>query len=631
LPAVTVTHKGRPTSTSGVAGLTLAALGIVYGDIGTSPLYSLRETFALRHGISVSDTSVLGALSLIFWALILIITIKYVLVVMKADNDGEGGILSLTALVAPSDSDRRRRSALVLAGMFGAALLTGEGAITPSISVLAAVEGLELVTPELTSYVLPISIVILIGLFAIQSRGTQVVGKLFGPLMLVWFAVLAVLGAVQVARNPSVLAAVNPIHAVEFFAEYQGRAFVALGSIVLVVTGGEALYADLGHFGTRPIRLGWLGLVLPALAINYMGQGALLLADSAAVESPFFLLAPQWALGPLVILATLATVVASQALISGVFSLTSQAIQLGFIPRLLVRHTSADVHGQVYLPAVNWSLLIVCIGLVLGFRSSSNLAAAYGVAVTATMLITSILISVYAREQWGWGWGRVVPIIGMFALIDIAFLSSNLLKIPEGGWFALLAAGALFFVMTTWVAGRRLVSLKTGLGRQPLDKFIASLALSPIQRTEGTAVYFFPVPGVVPPAFIANLRHNDAVHESVVFLSVIVSKSPRVPAARRDSIRHLGSRFYQVILEYGFMEEPDIPAALGNLIAEVAFDPLHTTYFLGKERVVSKPRVGLAGLREKLFYFLHRNARSAAEYFRLPFDRVVDIGVVVEI
>jgi KUP system potassium uptake protein len=616
---------------SGVAGLTLAALGIVYGDIGTSPLYSLRETFALRHGISVSDTSVIGALSLIFWALILVITIKYVIVVMRADNDGEGGILSLTALVAPSDSDRRRRSGLVLAGMFGAALLTGEGAITPSISVLAAVEGLELVTPELTTYVLPISVAILIGLFAIQSRGTQVVGKLFGPLMLVWFVVLAVLGAVQVARNPSVLAAVNPIRAVAFFAEYQGRAFVALGSIVLVVTGGEALYADLGHFGTRPIRVGWMGLVLPALVINYMGQGALLLADPAAVQSPFFLLAPQWALGPLVILATLATVVASQALISGVFSLTTQAIQLGFIPRLLVRHTSADVHGQVYLPAVNWSLLIVCIGLVLGFRSSSNLAAAYGVAVTATMLITSILISVYAREQWGWGWVRVVAIIGVFALIDLAFLSSNLLKIPEGGWFALLAAGALFFVMTTWVAGRRLVSLKTGLGRQPLDKFIASLAKSPIQRTEGTAVYFFPVPEVVPPAFIANLRHNDAIHQSVVFLSVLVSKSPRVPAARRDSIRHLGSRFYQVILEYGFMEEPDIPTALENLIAEVAFDPLHTTYFLGKERVVSKPRVGLAGLREKLFYFLHRNARSAAEYFRLPFDRVVDIGVVVEI
>jgi KUP system potassium uptake protein len=581
--------------------------------------------------MSVSETSVLGALSLIFWALVLVITVKYVVVVMRADNDGEGGILSLTALVAPSDSDRRRRSGLVLAGMFGAALLTGEGAITPSISVLAAVEGLELVTPRLTTYVIPISVIILIGLFAIQSRGTQMVGKLFGPLMFAWFVVLALLGAVQIAGNPAVLAALNPIHAVEFFTEYQGRAFVALGSIVLVVTGGEALYADLGHFGTRPIRMGWLGLVLPALVLNYMGQGALLLADPAAVESPFFLLAPQWALGPLVILATLATVVASQALISGVFSLTTQAIQLDFIPRLLVKHTSADVHGQVYLPAVNWSLLIVCIGLVLGFRSSSDLAAAYGVAVTATMLITSFLISIYAREQWGWGWGRVAAIIGVFALIDLAFLSSNLLKIPEGGWFALVAAGALFFVMTTWVAGRRLVSRKTGPGRQPLDKFIASLAELSIQRTEGTAVYFFSPPGVVPPAFIANLRHNDVIHESVVFLSVIVSKSPRVPVARRDTINHLGSRFYQVILEYGFMEEPDIPAALENLIAEVAFDPLHTTYFLGKERVVSKPRVGLAGLREKLFYFLHRNARSAAEYFHLPFDRVVDIGVVVEI
>ncbi len=615
----------------GVAGLTLAALGIVYGDIGTSPLYSLRETFAVRYGISVSEVSVLGSLSLIFWALMLVITIKYVVVVMRADNDGEGGVLSLTALVAPSDRERRRRSGLVLAGMFGAALLTGEGAITPSISVLAAVEGLQLVTPELTTFVIPISIAILIGLFAIQQRGTEVVGRLFGPLMLVWFVVLALLGAVQIAGNPTVLAALNPLHAVRFFDEYQGRAFVALGSIVLVVTGGEALYADLGHFGTRPIRLGWLGVVLPALVINYLGQGALLLADPTAVESPFFLLAPQWALVPLVILATLATIVASQALISGVFSLATQAMQLGFVPRLLVKHTSADVHGQVYLPAVNWALLVVCIGLVLGFRSSTNLAAAYGVAVTATMLITSILISVYAREQWGWGWGRVVSIIGLFALIDLAFLSSNLLKIPEGGWFALLAAGTLFFLMTTWVKGRRVVALKSGLGRQPLDKFIASVAKKPIRRTEGTAVYFFPVPGVVPPAFIANLRHNDAVHESVVFLSVVVSKKPRVPAARRDSVRHLGSRFFQVILEYGFMEEPEIPSALNHLIAEVAFDPLHTTYFLGKERVVSKKGVGLWGLRERLFYFLHRNARSAAEYFRLPFDRVVDIGVVVEI
>ena len=615
----------------GVAGLTLAALGIVYGDIGTSPLYSLRETFAARYGISVSEVSVLGSLSLIFWALILVITIKYVVVVMRADNDGEGGILSLTALVAPSDRERRRRSGLVMAGMFGAALLTGEGAITPSISVLAAVEGLQLVTPELTTFVIPISIAILIGLFAIQQRGTEVVGRLFGPLMLVWFAVLAVLGAVQIAANPTVLAALNPVHAIRFFAEYQGRAFVALGSIVLVVTGGEALYADLGHFGTRPIRLGWLGVVLPALVINYLGQGALLLAEPTAVESPFFLLAPSWALVPLVALATLATIVASQALISGVFSLVTQAMQLGFVPRLLVKHTSEDVHGQVYLPAVNWSLLIVCIGLVLGFRSSTNLAAAYGVAVTATMLITSILVSVYARERWDWGWGRVVSIIGLFALIDLAFLSSNLLKIPEGGWFALLAAGSLFFLMTTWVKGRRLVALRSGLGRQPLDKFIASLAKSPIQRTKGTAVYFFPVPGVVPPAFIANLRHNDAVHESVVFLSVVVSKKPRVPAARRDSVRHLGSRFFQVILEYGFMEEPEIPSALNHLIAEVAFDPLHTTYFLGKERVVSKEGVGLWGLRERLFYFLHRNARSAAEYFRLPFDRVVDIGVVVEI
>lgn len=614
-----------------MTALTIAALGIVYGDIGTSPLYSLRETFAEHHLIPVNETSVLGALSLIFWALILVITVKYVFVVMRADNDGEGGILSLTALCAPSDSDRRRRRGLVMAGMFGAALLTGEGAITPAISVLAAVEGLELAAPDLGRFVVPASVLILVALFAIQRKGTEVVGRLFGPLMLVWFVVLATLGAVEVIANPNVLAALNPAHAVEFFTTFGSRAFVALGSIVLVVTGGEALYADLGHFGASPIRLGWMAVVLPALAINYLGQGALLLASPEAVRSPFFLLAPEWALIPLVILATLATIVASQALISGVFSLTHQAIQLGFIPRLTVRHTSPDVHGQVYLPAVNWALLVVCIGLVLGFGSSANLAAAYGVAVTATMLITSILISVYAREQWGWGIGRIVAVIGLLGLIDLAFLTSNLLKIPEGGWFALLSAGLLFFVMTTWVKGRRMVSLKTRQGQQPLEKFIASLAKTEMHRTEGTAVYFFPTPGAVPPAFIANLRHNDAIHQSVVFLAVLTSKSPRVPRARRDSIHHLGSRFYQVVLEYGFMEEPDIPSALENLMAEVAFDPLHTTYFLGKERVVSRPRVGLSGSREKLFYFLHRNARSAAEYFRLPLDRVVDIGVVVEI
>ena len=609
----------------------MAALGIVYGDIGTSPLYSLRETFAEHHRIEVSEASVLGALSLIFWALVIIITFKYVVIVLRADNEGEGGILSLTALVAPDEEVRRRRRGLVMAGMFGAALLTGEGAITPAISVLAAVEGLELAAPTTRNFIIPISIVILVGLFAIQRKGTALVGRLFGPLMMVWFAVLALLGLIQVIGNPSVLQAVNPAYAVGFFAEYGSRAFVALGSVVLVVTGGEALYADLGHFGRRPIRLGWLGVVLPALLLNYLGQGALLLAQPSAVESPFFLLAPAWALIPLVILATLATIVASQALISGVFSLTHQAIQLGFVPRLLVRHTSADMEGQVYLPAVNWSLLVVCIGLVLGFRSSANLAAAYGVAVTATMLTTSILMAVYARSAWGWSRAQVTALFGLFALIDLAFLSSNLLKIPQGGWFALLAAGLLFFVMTTWVQGSHLVTRKTRVGTLPVAKFIGSVSKSDTPRTAGTAVYLYPRPGVVPPAFIANLRHNEAIHESVVFLSVVVGKTPRVPPARREHIDHLGSRFFAVTLRYGFMEEPNIPAALGHLIAEVAFDPLHTTYFLGKERAVARAGSGLRGVREGLFHFLHRNARAAADYFGLPPERVVDIGVIVEI
>ena len=611
--------------------LTVGALGIVYGDIGTSPLYSIRETFAEVHRVPVTRSSILGVLSLIFWSLIVIITVKYVTFVLRADNHGEGGILALTALVAPTEEARRRRNALVLAGLFGAALLYGDGAITPAISVLSAVEGVEVAAPGLTRYVVPASIAILIGLFSIQRRGSEVVGRFFGPVMVVWFAVLALLGIVHIIDHPSVLAAVNPLYAIRFLTEFTTRAFIALGGVVLVVTGGEALYADLGHFGAAPIRRGWFAVVLPALVLNYFGQGALLLADPEAISNPFFLLAPEWAVYPLVGLATLATVIASQALISGVFSLTHQAIQLGFTPRLEIRHTSAAAHGQVYLPLVNWTLLAACVGLVWGFGSSAALAGAYGIAVCATMIITSLMIGVFAAEHWKWSRGKLIALIGTFLLVDSTFLAANIIKIPHGGWFPLVAAALVFYVMTTWRTGRRLLSDKIKRAKQPMKAMIASLTRSNVPRIPGTAVYLFRSPGDVPPAFLANLRHNQAVHESVVFLSVVIKDTPRVPRARRDDVTHLGSRFFKVVLEYGFMEEPDVPTELRHLIAEVAFDPLHTTYFLGKEHVISNPHEGINGFRERLFNFMHRNARSAADYFKLPVDRVVEIGTPVEI
>jgi KUP system potassium uptake protein len=636
MPEAPAASGRRPATTHGPRGallpLTIGAVGVVFGDIGTSPLYSLRETFAEGHGIPVDDTTVLGVLSLIFWALVIVIAIKYVGVVMRADNEGEGGILALTALVAPTPEARLRRTALVGLGLFGAALLYGDGAITPAISVLSAVEGLELAAPDLAEFVVPISVAILVALFAIQNRGTHVVARLFGPVMLLWFGTIAVLGLLNAAGNPGVVAAVNPWYAVEFFSAHTGRAFFALGSVVLVVTGGEALYADMGHFGVRPIRRAWFAVVMPALLLNYAGQGALVLDNPEAVESPFFLLAPEWALYPLIALATAATIIASQALISGVFSLTHQAVQLDFLPRMDVRHTSATAFGQVYVPSVNWWLLVACVGLVVGFGSSANLAAAYGVAVTATMFITSILIGIYAREHWGWSKARTRLVVGGFLVVDLAFLGANLVKIPDGGWFPLALGAILYGLMRTWRAGREHVAKALRRGEQPLKALVESLARKPgLRRIPGTAVYLFPNPGRVPPAFLANLRHNEAVHESVVFLAVRVENTPRVPRARREKVVHLGSRFFEVTLRYGFMEEPDVPIELRQLMAEVAFDPLHTTYFLGKESPVATPGVGLGSFQENVFRYMHRNARSAAAYFKLPNDRVIEIGTPVDI
>lgn len=626
-----MSRKISDGSRSRIAGLTLAALGVVYGDIGTSPLYAVREALGEAYGIAVVRPNVLGVLSLVFWALVIVITVKYIGFVMRADNHGEGGILALTSLLPLKREPAGRRQVLVLLGLFGTALLYGDGAITPAISVLSAVEGLKVATPVFEPYVIPIAILILVALFSVQYQGTGRVGKFFGPVMVVWFAVLAVLGLGHIVEEPGILNAVNPVHAAAFFASHPGKSFRALGSVFLVVTGGEALYADMGHFGVRPIRRGWFTMVLPALVLNYFGQGALLIAHPEKIENPFFLLAPGWALVPLVILATMATVIASQALISGSFSLTLQAVQLGYSPRLGIDHTSAQERGQVYLRSINWALLAVCIGLVVGFRSSSNLAAAYGLAVTSTMVVTTLLFYAVAREAWGWRRSKTVAIVAVFLVVDLAFFGANVLKIPSGGWFPLLVGLVVFTLMTTWKTGRRLVYARLKRGVAPIEAVIRSLVAEHPTRVPGTAVYMFPEPGRTPPSFLANLRHNHVVHESVVFLSVSTAEVPRIPAAARDRVYDMGDGFFQITLQYGYMEEPDVPATLANLIADVSFDPTYTTYFLSRETVRATAREGMAPWREKLFVLLHRNATSAADYFRLPAGRVIEIGMPVEI
>ena len=520
----------------------VAALGIVFGDIGTSPLYALREAFLAHEGLEVNQPNVLGILSLIFWSLVIIISVKYLVLVMRADNDGEGGILALTALVVPrrGATARPRRRVLILVGLFGTALLYGDGMITPAISVLSAVEGVGVATPVLEPYVIPIAVVILIGLFSIQRRGTGKIGSVFGPVMLVWFAVLAIFGLVQVVQQPVVLEALSPSYAVSFFVRNTGIGFLALGSIFLVVTGGEALYADMGHFGRRPIQLGWFGLVFPALLLNYFGQGALLLADPAAIDNPFYRMAPTWALFPLVLLATAATVIASQALISGAFSLTRQAVQLGYLPRVRILHTSAEKIGQIYVPSVNYVLMVACVGLVFGFRSSGNLAAAYGVAVTATMAITTVLFFVVTRDRWRWKLPHSLAVAGLLLVVDLSFLGANLFKIPDGGWFPLVAGLIVFTGLTTWKTGRQLVAARMRRGHLPIERFIASIAKNPPQRVAGTAVYMFPEPGPTPPALLANFRYNEILHERIVLLSVLIADVPRVPPARRATVHDLG-------------------------------------------------------------------------------------------
>jgi KUP system potassium uptake protein len=614
--------------------LSLAALGVVYGDIGTSPLYALRECFHGPHAIPATPDNILGVLSLVFWSLIAVISGKYLRYVLRADNQGEGGILALTALATPIKVvSRTERWPLVLLGIFGAALLYGDGMITPAISVLSAVEGLQVATPIFTPYVVPITIGILIGLFLIQSHGTARVGMIFGPVTLAWFGTLAALGIWHIARVPGVLAAINPLNAVKFFALNHLDGYLVLGTVVLVITGGESLYVDLGHFGRRPIRTAWFTVVLPALLLNYFGQGALLLSTPEARTNPFFLLAPPWMLYPLVGLAACATVIASQAVISGAFSITKQAVQLGLLPRLTMRHTSSTESGQIYMPAVNWLLMIACILLVLGFRSSSNLAAAYGIAVISTMTITSTMFVVVTRERWHWTRVKVAAIVGLFFTIDVAFLGANLVKIEHGGWFPLTIAVVIFTLMTTWKRGRRALAGLMFTGARPLDEFLEDVARNPPTRVPGTAVFMAGSAAGVPPALTHNLKHNQVLHERVILLTARTQQQPRVDPCDRVQVEPLGNGFWRATIDFGFMEEPNVPEALQLMSgAGLHVDPQAVTYFLGRETLIASKKVpGMALWREKLFVTMSRNAMNATNYFSLPPDRVVELGTQLEI
>jgi KUP system potassium uptake protein len=613
--------------------LSFTALGIVYGDIGTSPLYAVRESFHLAHGLPANQENVLGVLSLIFWSLILVISVKYLGFILRADNHGEGGILALAALCTPMGiRQRTKRWGLVMLGLFGTALLYGDGAITPAISVLSAVEGLELATPLFQPYIIPITIGILVALFLYQHHGTARVGSVFGPITLLWFVTIAALGAWQMLAEPRVLAAVNPEHAIEFFLQNGWQAFAVLGSVFLVVTGGEALYADMGHFGKRPIRVAWFALVLPALLLNYFGQGALLIRDPTAVANPFYRMVPAWGLLPVIVLATAATVIASQALISGAFSLTMQATQLGYLPRVEIEHTSARQFGQIYIPGVNWLLMLACIGLVVGFGSSSKLAAAYGIAVTTTMVITTLLFFVVARERWRWGWPRVLVVTGLFLVIDLAFWTANILKIPHGGWFPLVIGAVIFGLMATWKRGRIILQDRLSEVVLPLELFLQDVVRNCPPRVPGTAVFMYSDPNSVSPALLHNMKHNKVLHERVVFLVVETENVPHIEAEERARVEDLQSGFYRVTLRYGFMEEPNVPEALSRLQSYgLEFKHLETTYFLGRETLIPSAKPGMAIWRERIFSVMHRNARPATSFFCLPPNRVVELGAQIEL
>jgi KUP system potassium uptake protein len=616
-----------------VAGLALAAIGIVYGDIGTSPLYSLKTVFDPVHGLALTPANLVGVVSLIFWGLSIIVSFKYVALVLRADNRGEGGIMALLALALAAVGGRKRlHAALLLIGVFGASLFYGDSVITPAISVLSAVEGLEVAAPALQTCVVPLTIVILIGLYTAQRHGTAGIGRWFGPIMLLWFAALAAMGVLNIARSPAILVALNPWHALRFFIDNRGIAFLALGAIVLAFTGAEALYADMGHFGRKPIRLAWFAVAFPALALNYLGQGGLLLARPAAITNPFFQQLGSWSIYPLVALSTIATVIASQATISGTFSMTKEAIALGFLPRMRVVHTSEREIGQIYLPVINWLQLIAVLLAVVGFGSSDALASAYGIAVTATMLATTILTYFVIRYRWRMNLLLCLGATGFFLVIDVAFFSANALKILHGGWFPLLLGVLLFTLMLTWRRGRQHVFDNLQKHAIPLDAFLESLFIAPPTRVPGTAIFLRGESDGVPHAMLHNLSHNKVVHERIVFLTVHITDEPRVEPRSQVRITGLGHGCHQVDVRFGFKDEPDIPAVM-DLCAHhgLPFDMMQTSFFVARQTVISTPGGGMAPWREHLFVTMQRNARDAADYYRIPTNRVIELGTQVEI
>ena len=615
------------------AALAMAALGIVYGDIGTSPLYAAKEVFNPSYGIPFSVENVMGGVSAIFWALMIIVSIKYVILIMRADNRSEGGIMALLALASASVKQRAGwGTPLAILGVFGAALFYGDGVITPAISVLSAVEGLEVAAPALKPYVVPLTIAVLVALFAIQRRGTATVGALFGPVMILWFAILGTIGVVNIVRAPQILQAVNPAHAFGFLTQHGFASFTVLGAVFLAVTGAEALYADMGHFGKAPIRFAWFAFVLPGLALNYFGQGALLIVNPQAVENPFYLMFPGWALLPMVVLATAATVIASQAVISGTYSMTRQAIQMGFLPRMNIVQTSDTEYGQIYIPLINWTLLIVIIAAVIGFGSSSNLASAYGLAVSGTMLITTLLTFFVIRFGWRYSLTLCVLSTSFFLAVDVAFFAANLFKFVEGGWFPLTMGGAIFTVMVTWRRGRELLFEHLRNAALQLEPFLMMLFQHPPHRVEGTAIFLIGDPESVPHALLHNLAHNKVVHERVVFLTVVIRDVPRVPFEERVNVEPLASNCYRVKLYYGFKDVPDVPQTLALFkVGGAGFNMLETSFFVSRETVIPTPGDGMALWRERLFATMTRNAGSIVEYFNIPANRVIELGTQVEI
>jgi KUP system potassium uptake protein len=619
-------------TSAGLAGLSVAALGVVFGDIGTSPVYTFRECFNPERGLPLDAEHVLGVLSMIFWALIIVVAVKYVLLIMRADNQGEGGILALLALALEAARSERLRTLLVLLALGGAALFYGDSMITPAISVLSAVEGIGIATPVLNRFVLPVTIVVLLALFLFQKGGTGRVGRLFGPVMILWFAVLAVSGLLQIAEAPRVLAALNPAHAVGIFVAAPAAGFVVLGAVALAITGGEALYADMGHFGRFPIRLAWFALVLPALVLNYFGQGALILGDKSAIENPFFRMVPDWGLSPLVLLSTAATVIASQAVISGAFSLSRQAIQLGLMPPLDLFQTSTRAHGQIYIPQVNWLLMIAVLALVLGFQSSSALASAYGFAVTGTMTITTVLAGAVMRGVWRWQWPTVAVVLVPIMTVDLALFGANALKIPSGGWFPLVIGLVVFTIMTTWRAGRRLVQTRLASETVPLASFLATCDEAAEARVSGTAVFLTTQTELVPVTLLRNLKHNKVLHRTVLLVRVVTENIPRVAGADRIKARELGSGFWQIEAHFGFAQTPNVPRELGRAdIQGLELNPNQLSFFVGRANVKSSPRPGMARWRERLYSGLARIATRPTDFFRIPPDRVIELGAEVEI